>query len=61
MKTAYFSVSNKVLATEPFPGASGHFTKESGREGLSIKLGAVTLKGHCSQCSGVNKAAQVPS
>lgn len=40
MKMAYFSVFNKVLAAEPFPGTSGHYTKEGDREGLSIKLGA---------------------
>lgn len=61
IKMAYFTVSNKVLATEPFSGASGHYTGEDDREGLSIKLRASqSLKGHCSQCSGVNKAAQVP-
>lgn len=37
---AYFPVSNKVLATEPFSGALGHYTGEDDREGLSIQLGA---------------------
>lgn len=40
VKMAYFSVSNKVLAAEPFPVASGHYTKEGDREGLSVKLEA---------------------
>lgn len=40
IKMAYFTVSNKVLATEPFSGASGHYTGEDDRESLSIKLRA---------------------